>query len=527
LSRKKWTLVVCLLLGLVVLNPVRPVKAAELFSLSALPGRVVEGYTSGVRLVLFVSNAQIGAYVFNFTVQDPSGKSTFVTKNTPSTTTSWNLTAIYPSDFSASLNLVGTYSVNVAEVAPAVNPTVARTTFQVGLTDSQTYQRNSIVQVTGTGYVPLDTVTVNMLLGSTNAPGFPRTVAATTGGVVSVTWQTYPNTPAGNYVVSLTGMSSPAKTPPDAQLFSLIPTNTTTLRLLTSLNTILRTQTLAFAFNATYLNGTPAATGSAQLRLTEPDGVTLHVITATYNTTQQSFTAFYTSSLASPTGTWTVTLNKDAFNDTNGNNGPPSAVGSTFGIGTAILTISNQLTTATYSAGNIIPIVSRVQTPSGANFVQGTVTAMITSSGRGVTSPISLVFDQTQGEWIGSYKVDASDPSGTWLLTVQAQDPFGNSGGTTSSFTVNTPGPPNPIVISLTMWAWLIAVLLAVGLGFAILIFRQRNVSHREVKLDLTAIHSKAEEVKSDNFLQSIKTQLKRRTDVMAEDKNETGDKHD
>jgi ABC-type transporter MlaC component len=322
-------------------------------------------------------------------------------------------------------------------------------------------------------------------------------------------------------------LNSPAKTPPDSQSFSLNPTNTTTLRLLTSLSTIARTQTIAFAFNATYLNGAPATTGTAQLRVTEPDGVTLHVITAAYDTTQQSFTASYTSSLVSATGIWAVTLYKDAFNDTYGNNGPLSSLSSTFGVGTAILTITNQLTTATYSTGNIIPIVSRIQTPSGANFVQGTVTAMITTSGRSVTSPISLVYDQTQGKWIGSYKVDASDPSGTWLLTVQAQDAFGNSGGTTSSFTVNTPGTPNPIVISLTMWAWLIAVLLAVGLGFAILIFRQRNVSHREVKLDLTAIHSKAEEVKSDDFLQSIKTQLKRRTDMMAEDKKETREKHD
>jgi hypothetical protein len=296
---------------------------------------------------------------------------------------------------------------------------------------------------------------------------------------------------------------------------------------LTSVTPITRTQTLTFRFNASYLNGTPATTGSTQIRLTEPDGATQHLVTAAFDTTSQSFTTQYTTSLLTATGTWSATINKGAFNDSYGNNGPLSPVSSTFAVGVAVLTINNIPTSTIYSSGSTIPIVSRVLDPSGVDFTQGTVTATITNLGRRITTPINLIYDQTQARWTGSYKVDPTDPSGTWLLTIQAQDAFGNNGQTTVSFNVNTPGPPNPILTSLTSWAWLIAVLVAVGLGFAILIFRQRNVSHREVKLDLQAIHSKAEEVKSDDFLQSIKTQLKRRTDMQAEEKRDSEEKHD
>ncbi len=183
-----------------------------------------------------------------------------------------------------------------------------------------------------------------------------------------------------------------------------------------------------------------------------------------------------------------------------------------FNVNTAVLTVIVQTSNSTYAAGNIIPILVRVTTPSGQNYTSGTVTATLTSSGNSLAGPINLVYDQSQGRWAGSYNVKSTDPPGTWLLTITARDAYGNLGVTTTSFNVNTPGS-NSGSSFLTGWLPWIVLLVALGLGFATLILRRHNVTRREVKLDVTAIKQKANEVKSDDFLQSIQAQLKRRTE--------------
>ncbi|MBO0888620.1 hypothetical protein J2P12_05915, partial [Candidatus Bathyarchaeota archaeon] len=206
------------------------------------------------------------------------------------------------------------------------------------------------------------------------------------------------------------------------------------------------------------------------------------------------------------------------FDDGYGNGGPLSTISSSFTLLTASLAVYNQPYTETFSSGNTIAISSKVLTPAGANFTQGLVSATISENSRTITGPLSLNYDQTQGRWTGSYKVGPSDPSGTWLLTVTAQDVYGNSGQTVSSFNVNTPETqPWPT----TTWTWLIPILAILGVGFGMLILKLRKGIHREVKLDLQAIHRKAEEVKSDDFLQSIQIQLKRRMDRMNQESQE------
>lgn len=56
-------------------------------------------------------------------------------------------------------------------------------------------------------------------------------------------------------------------------------------------------------------------------------------------------------------------------------------------------------------------------------------------------------------------------------------------------------------------------------LGCATLIMRHRGVSRREVKLDIQAIKQQANQVKSDDFLQSIQAQLKRHSEQQSAEK--------
>jgi hypothetical protein len=159
------------------------------------------------------------------------------------------------------------------------------------------------------------------------------------------------------------------------------------------------------------------------------------------------------------------------------------------------------------SVGETLTIQGSVATPNGAIFSQGTVLASITISGRNIGSGLSLTYDPTRGQWIGNYKVAASDPSGAWLVTVSASDSYGNVGQSSVVVSVNVPSAQS----SIQLWSYLLIVLLVAALGFIILITRRKGVTRREVKLDLSAIKTQADKVKGDDFLQSVREQLQRK----------------
>ncbi len=189
---------------------------------------------------------------------------------------------------------------------------------------------------------------------------------------------------------------------------------------------------------------------------------------------------------------------------------------SSFNVQPASLAVVLSSYSGTYSSGTTIPVYATVVTPGGGNFTVGTVNATITLSGRRVVGPLSLVYDQSQGRWSGSYKVNSTDPSGTWLVTVNAGDSYGNYGASAASVNVNTPGSAPAWFLTWNFW---LLVLVGIGVGVGILMLRVKGVSHREVRLDVQAIKQQADKVKGDDFLQSISAQLKRRTERMAAEK--------
>jgi hypothetical protein len=159
-----------------------------------------------------------------------------------------------------------------------------------------------------------------------------------------------------------------------------------------------------------------------------------------------------------------------------------------------------------------------VATPNGAIFSRGTAVASITISGRSIGSGLSLTYDPTRGQWIGNYKVAPSDPSGAWLVTISASDGYGNIGQSSVVVSVNVPTAQSSISM---LWSYLVIVLLVAALGFIILITRKRGVTRREVKLDLQAIKTQADKVKGDDFLKSVRDQLKRKKEEVGLEKRD------
>jgi hypothetical protein len=494
--------------------------AGEVYSLTPTPGRILESSSSGVKIVVSVSNAIYSpptAYVFSWAVKDPAGSSRSTTSNIVSMSASWSFSVIYPSNFSgASLNLPGIYLANVSETLPTSTPNVVTGAFTVGVTDSGTYQRTYPVRIQAGGYLPADTVNITITRSGNPVPAFSASTTSDMNGLVTASWQTLPSTSAGSYSVTVVGKNTPPKAVPDTQQFLVYPTNVTITGFSSAKTSLERTETQGFRFNAAYLSGLSATQGASMIRLIEPDGSTTHFTTASYNSTLGTFSAVFTVPISGGTGTWTASLDPNSLVDPYGNGGPLQAKSVTFNVLPAILTVTLLSSSTVLSVGETLTIQASVATPNGAIFSQGTVLAAITISARSIGSALSLTYDPTRGQWIGNYKVAPSDPSGAWLVTVSASDSNGNIGQSSVVVSVNVPSAQSSTSV---LWSYLLIVLLVAALGFIILITRKRGLTRREVKLDIQAIKTQADKVKGDDFLQSIQEQLKRRKQQMGLEK--------
>ena len=449
-------------------------------------------------------------YLFTWSVKDPAGSSQSATSNMVSTASSWSISVNYPSSFSgANLNLPGVYAINVSETSPSSKPGAVIGSFTVGLTDSRAYQRTFQVGIQGGGYLPSDTVNITIIRSSGSTVVFSSSRAATTNGLVIDSWQTLPSTTVGTYAVTLVGKNTPPKGVSDTQQFTVYPTNITAIGFLTSKLALERSETQGFRFNATYLVGLPFSQGSPSIRLTEPGGQTTHSVPMSYNVTQGSFNGVFALPLNGGTGSWNATIPPLSLYDAYGNGGPLIPITVSFNVLPATLSVTLSSSNTVFGVGDTFPIQATIATPGGTIFSQGTVQAAMTLSGKIVGMPVALTYDPTRGQWIGSYKVAATDASGAWLVTVSASDNYGNIGRSSVTETISGSGSPSTSVSQL--WSYLAIVLLIVAFGFIMLMTRRMKASRREVKLDLQAIKSQADKVKDDDFLKSLHSQLQRK----------------
>ena len=503
------------LAGMIVSGIAQPARAAgESYNLTPTPSRILESASSGVSIVVYVGNAMFSSlgtpYAFSWSVIDPSGASQSATSNILSTSSSWSFSVNYPTSFTgANLNLQGVYVVRVSETLPVSTANVVNGSFTVALTAAPNYQRTYPVQVQAGGYLPTDSVNITMIRSGDLASTFATTAVADSNGLVLASWQTLPGTSTGSYIVSFAGKNTPPKNIPDVQQFIVYPTNITVLAFATDRITLERSETQVFDFNATYLNGFPLAQRSYTILLTEPDGKITHLASASFNSTRGEFEGIFVIPITAQTGSWNATILPRSLDDSYGNGGPLGPAVIAFSVDPATLIVTLSSSNRVLSAGDSLIIQAKVVDPSGTTFMNGMVQATMMMSGKSVGAATSLTYDPTREEWIGSYQVASSDPSGLWLVTVSASDSYGNLGQSSVTETINVPGlvQSSPTLL----WIFVVIILVIVVSGFIMLITRRMGSSRREVKLDLQAIKTQADTVKQDDFLQSIHEQLQRK----------------
>src|SRR5947209_1749940 len=164
----------------------------ETYSLTTSVARIQESSGASVPLGLNVTNANtLANYAFTWHVKDPSGSIYQASSqtNVPHGT-SFVEGVAYPGNFgtSASIDLAGIYAVWVNQTQPPLVGSTGVGTpvqFQVGLTDSLSYQRLLPVSIKAVNYLHGGNVTIKIAGSSGLVTGFPLNKTADATGLLS------------------------------------------------------------------------------------------------------------------------------------------------------------------------------------------------------------------------------------------------------------------------------------------------------------------------------------------------------
>jgi hypothetical protein len=503
-------LVVTLAVSIVAVRaPIVPPSGT--YTLTPVPYSTQEG--NSVDLWLYASGVTPGIqYQFDFHVKDPTSKVWNSSSQTITPTGStFTIRLTYPSSsFQGTTSFVGQYNAWVNETMPLFTGStgIASSHFLVLLTDKSEYQRTQTVSIQGSGYNVGDSVTVSIVRQTGSVLVFSQSVVASSSGLVTTTWKIPKNATIDNYIVSLAGKSTPAKSPADLETFGVTVATISIASLSSQGSTYQRTQTMQFSFQPLYPSAEIATTGSAVIPLTRPDGKTISLTTRPFDNVTQTFSAIYTTFRDNQTGTWTASLRANGFVDAYGNYGPIAPLTTSPQLQPAQLLI-NITTSSNFQVGQPIRLNATIQYPDDTPFQAGRVSAFFTYTAGGHNDSIPIAYDSTLQLWIGSYTPQSGEPGGLWSITVVASDtPLSpaNSGSASRVVTLQGSSAPSP---SLPLyWFAIIAALIAAAFLGIFLAFRRRRVTHARLKIDLEAVKSEADRIEENSFFKSVKDQL-------------------
>lgn len=507
--------VILIVISLGTVSISRVYAPGEVYTFYVSSPRLQEYNIPGETLFLNITNAAIGSiYHVTFSVTDPSGTTKNSSNSTAAATSSIVLSVIYPRDFGpgTTIRLVGNYTVNVSQSQPSNKPNVQNGQFQVGLTDLKVYQRTSHISIKATGYASNESITTSLLQGTTPAIGFPARMFADASGNLNFSWHVPPSEPTGGYTLTLTG-STTTKTVTDSQTIIINVTNILIPGMTAKSSSIARSLTQQLILAPQYTNGQRVQTGQVSVRIAETDGLNVANQIASYDNLTGSFRCQYYVPKSAMAGIWIATIDPNSFNDGNNNTGPALTVTTGFNVQAAALNvsiISAAIGARTYTAGDIIPIYASVTFPDGSSLSTGNVEARLTKDGLPVGTPVSLTYITGQQAWAGTYQVGSSDPSGLWLITVDASDQMSDTGQGTYSATVDVP-PTAPSTWLTTSNFLLITAIIAgtiLALLFWALFASRRRVTHRQMKLDLRVVDKEVAKIEDSLFFRNIKKQV-------------------
>ncbi len=189
------------------------------------------------------------------------------------------------------------------------------------------------------------------------------------------------------------------------------------------------------------------------------------------------FTGTYRVGLGATTGIWTVNMDPNIVDDGNGNVGPSSPTSVQLTVQAATLAVSVSPFSQSYDSGNGIGIFATITSPDGSVISSGTVTATLSNNGTRIAS-VGLTYVPAQGYWTGLYTIGQRDPSGQWLVSVNATDPYGNHGQASARTNVKVVlATPTASLFTLSLYLFLVGVAAFGSLAGVVYVTRFRDGS--------------------------------------------------
>jgi hypothetical protein len=453
-----------LLMIMALFNVAQPVKAQaqDPWSTWAGPSRIYEGNWT----TIYVSNPASGtSTTITIRVSDPSGATYSLTGI--AIAAGATISEVYPDDFAAHTNYTGPYAITIID--ESTSSPVAYGSFTVGLTDAPSYQRTLTVNIQAAGYALGEHVLLS-IREITGTVVISTTLVANTlppGGIVTYAWTIPINQPVDYYTVSLVGAT--VKPVSDVQNFYVDYATLSVVGFNTCYydgtptsphNTFMRTENVYANFSVQYPDKTTYLTeGTWPVNILNPNGVKVANLSASYNTAKGMFltTDYYTLPVDAMLSTaWEAVIPAQSIKDSSSNKGPITDAIQMFTVIPAKLTITiymdgknPDVTEISYERTLTIKSMTALITyPDGTPMTLGfIVNVTLTDAYTGVKRHVgTMIYNSTTGMWQDwIYKIPRDVPTGTWYITVYAEDIYLNWQWKQSTFTV-TPAIFNVVV---------------------------------------------------------------------------------
>lgn len=134
---------------------------------------------------------------------------------------------------------------------------------------------------------------------------------------------------------------------------------------------------------------------------------------------------------------WAAITDLNGFGDGYGNGGSLQSTMRTFSVQPALLAISIVQPNKVYAVGGILQIYAEIMAPDGTLFTQGLCPRPLLFPVVRLLIQSTFRMTEPRAERFGGYQLGSTDPGGTWLVTVNASDGYGNGGSNSASYTVN------------------------------------------------------------------------------------------
>jgi hypothetical protein len=318
----------------------------------------------------------------------------------------------------------GTYTLTVSNSA-SIDTHDATVHFGVSGTDSEIYERTSIVTLAGGGFIPNSSISFAITAGNTTYPSFPHNVTTDLTGGYLFTFKLAPSATIGLVKATVTGRSfDKHQAALAASSFSVLAAIINATFTNTPLSPVERTLTVNATYKLTYPDGSPVRYANATVDIVS-NGVTIaSQPLIPVNATTGEYVAVWRPSPSATTAAYHFALSPSNLVDPYGNRGQGVTVSSQdFNVTLAKLQPTVTTDSVRERTQNATIVITTLY-PDGTGIANEThaVVTVTQPNGTRLNLPASTVGPKA----IAGFKIPVNAALGNWTVAYSVQDLWGN-----------------------------------------------------------------------------------------------------